>query len=57
MKATERGLTYLVTHESPSDIDEKRFYKANGFTEHYQPEFEYKHTGRIETHMEIKKIA
>ena len=56
-KAIDKKIKYLITSVSPTNIEERNFWKNNGFTEYHQPQFEYKHAGRIETYVEIKKIA
>ena len=56
LKQKNEKMTYIVTNERPNKKEERRFWRENGFLEIHQPQFNYKHTGRVETYQLIKKI-
>ena len=51
-----RKMGYIVTSENPEEIEARRFWKDNGFVEIFQRKYEYKHAGRIERYLLIKKV-
>jgi len=59
-EASKRKMGYIVTSETPDEIEARKFWKDNGFAEIHQQEFRYKpqlaSAGRIERYLLIKKI-
>ncbi len=55
-QAASRGMTYIVASEEPDYLESREFYRTNGYTDLHQPSFEYKHAGRKETCLLIKKL-
>jgi len=55
-EASTRKMGYIVTSKSPNEIEARKFWKGNGFVEIHQHEFEYKHAGRVERYLLIKKL-
>jgi GNAT superfamily N-acetyltransferase len=55
-EASKLKMEYIVTSEDPDEIEPRKFWKDNGFIEIHRYEFKYKHAGRIEQYLLIKKL-